>query len=270
MSRSLAVLSALALTVSMAALIWMIGTVVAQGMPYLSPGAVAGSESVAPPSGALFGSLRVVGLALIPAVVLGIAIGAVISERRRDSRLGRLCDVGVTILAESPPIGFGLIAFWVLDRLLGRSDPTLAAAATLCLLAAPLAAAAARRCFLAVPRSVRTAAAALGASRVDVFRYCVLPRSRPRLIDEMGGVAARMLGEAAPLLVVIGWTGSAAGSGVRTLPTEIFSLATTDGTEAVGRAAAAIVMLLALLALIRATGAGVSRWAQRRIREEYP
>jgi len=260
--RSVALLCGAALVVSLAALLGLLGAVVGRGVPFLFGSAgVAGREALL---FGLVGSLQTVGIAAIFGIPIGIAVGAVISERRRDSRLARMVDVTVTVIAESPPIGFGLAIFWLIDRLTGPGHAVIVAASTLLLLAVPLSAVAARRSFNAVPRAVRTAALALGASRIDVFRHCVLPNSRPRLIDEMSGVVARLLGEAAPLLIVLSWEGaSGAAEALMTLPTQIFQLAGSPDPATAGRAAAAIVVLLLLLAAVRGAGAALARWAHR-------
>lgn len=135
----------------------------------------------------------------------------------------------------------------------------LAASLTLALVILPIIVIAAQEALRAVPRSLREAAAGMGATRWQMTQQVTLPAALPGIVT--GGILAmgRAIGEAAPIFVVLGGN-IAKRTGPEhlldscvTMPVLIFSWADHPVERYRQLAAAAIIVLVALLLLMNAT-----------------
>lgn len=184
------------------------------------------------PWGAVQHSLVLGGLALGTAVLPGVALGLVLGglPGARGLRASLRAIEGLpTLLA-------GVAAFAGLHLALGL-PPTLVAAGALGLVALPRVAVVVDRALAGLPEEQVLAARALGLSRHEAIAWVALPSIRRPVLAGLLTVLARVLGEAAPLVVL----GSMAG---RALPVRVAMLAPAHTGHAWGLA-----LLLALSTL---------------------
>jgi phosphate transport system permease protein len=115
---------------------------------------------------------------------------------------------------------------------------------------------AAAEAIRAVPQGYRTAAYGLGASRWQVVRYQVLPAALPGIITGTILAISRVVGEAAPLIMVgfltfVAFTPQNPGDPFTVLPLQVFGWI-LRGEEFWGPAAAGIIVLLAFILTMNA------------------
>lgn len=151
---------------------------------------------------AIWGTVWVLGLALLMAIPVGIGTAILLEEYLREGRLSRVLEVNLRNLAGVPSIVYGLLGLALFVRGLGLGPTILPAAMTLALLGIPVIVVTTREALRAVPESLRQAAFALGATRRQVVFRVVLPAALPGMVTGVILSAARLIGEAAPLLLV--------------------------------------------------------------------
>ncbi len=151
---------------------------------------------------AVAGTVWVLTLALLIAIPVGVGTAILLEEYLREGRLNRLLEVNLRNLAGVPSIVYGLLGLAFFVREMGLGPTVLAAALTLALLGIPVITVTAREALRAVPESQRQAAFALGATRRQVVFRVVLPAALPGVVTGVILSAARLIGEAAPLLLV--------------------------------------------------------------------
>lgn len=142
---------------------------------------------------------------------------------------------------------------WYLHLPLHKS--LLAAGLTLSLVIMPIIIIASQESLRAVPGSIREAAFGLGATRWQVVRKSVIPAAMPGIMTGAILAISRALGEAAPLLAVMGAVVSTSGltslmDKTPTLPVTIFRWSHDENHYFENNAAAAILVLLMILLLI--------------------
>ncbi|MEZ6094214.1 MAG: PstA family ABC transporter permease [Pirellulaceae bacterium] len=129
----------------------------------------------------------------------------------------------------------------------------LAAGLTLALVILPIVIIASQEALRAVPNSLREAAFGLGATQWQVVRGTVIPSATPGIMTGAILAMSRAIGEAAPLIAVMGATISTTLGLTNmmdqspTLPVIIYRWAQDDNRDYEGLSAAAIIVLLALL-----------------------
>ncbi|MDM7325220.1 MAG: phosphate ABC transporter permease PstA [Thermus sp.] len=151
---------------------------------------------------AIWGTVWVLGLALLIAIPVGIGTAILLEEYLREGRLSRILEVNLRNLAGVPSIVYGLLGLALFVRGMGLGPTILPAAMTLALLGIPVIVVTAREALRAVPESLRLAAFALGATRRQVVFRVVFPAALPGMVTGVILSAARLIGEAAPLLLV--------------------------------------------------------------------
>ncbi|MEM9589348.1 MAG: ABC transporter permease subunit, partial [Planctomycetota bacterium] len=132
----------------------------------------------------------------------------------------------------------------------------LAAGLTLALVILPIVIISSQEALRAVPPSLREASAGLGATVWQTTRNVTLPAALPGILTGVILALGRAIGEAAPILVVLGAT-VAKDSGPRhlmdtvvTMPVLIFNWAGRQQVEFQQLSAAAIIILLVVLLLL--------------------
>jgi phosphate transport system permease protein len=132
----------------------------------------------------------------------------------------------------------------------------LSAGLTLALVILPIVIIASQEALRSVPDSLREAAFGLGATQWQVVRGSVLPAATPGIMTGAILAMSRAVGEAAPLLAVMGGVLSTTLGLTNlmdvtpTLPVTIYSWAQDDNKDFEGLSAAAIIVLLGLLLLM--------------------
>lgn len=203
--------------------------------------------------GALKGSILTMLVTLALAFPIGVLAALYLEEYAPRNRWTDMIEVSINNLAAVPSIIFGLLGLAVFLSFLGlpRSAP-LVGGLTLALMTMPVIVISGRNAIKAVPPSIRDAALAVGASRVQVVFHHVLPLALPGILTGTIIGMARALGETAPLLM-IGMRafvasppdGITAPSSV--LPVQIFLWSDEVSRGFVERTSAAIIVLLVFL-----------------------
>ena len=127
----------------------------------------------------------------------------------------------------------------------------LAAGLTLALVILPIVIIAAQEAIRAVPDSLRVAAFGMGATRWQMIRGAVLPSALPGIMTGAILAMSRAIGEAAPVLVVMGAIKADAYLNLMekatTMPVLIYGMASHSNNGYEPLAAAAIIVLLVIL-----------------------
>lgn len=153
--------------------------------------------------GALIGSLYMVFVSLIVSLPIGVLTALWLGEYMRKSNLARILEVSINNLSSTPPIVFGILglAFYINFLGLPRSS-SLVGGLTLSFMLFPILVISSLHAIRSVPNSIKEAAFALGASKVQVVLHQVLPLSVPGIMTGTILGIARILGESAPLLMI--------------------------------------------------------------------
>lgn len=218
------------------------------------------SDATSPQSvgiwGALKGSILTMFITLILAFPVGVLSALYLEEYAPKNRWTEWIEISINNLAAVPSIIFGLLGLAVFLGLFPhyRSAP-LIGGMTLALMTMPVIVISGRNAIKAVPPSIRDAALAIGASKVQVVFNHVLPLALPGILTGTIIGMARALGETAPLLMIgmrafVASAPSGFTSPSSVLPVQIFLWSDEIDRGFVERTSAAIVVLLVFLLLM--------------------
>ena len=216
--------------------------------------------------GSIVGSLIMLLVCLVVALPVSIMAAITLEEFARKSRLATALEVIINNLAAVPSIIYGLLGLSIYLQLFGlpRSAP-LVGGLTLAMLIMPVMIIAARAAIRAVPPSMRQAATALGATKLQVVRHHVLPYALPGIMTGTILSIARALGETAPLLM-IGMVAFVADiprgitDPATAMPVQIYLWASSPELGFIEKTSSAILVLLVILLLLN--------WAAIRLRNK--
>ena len=179
-------------------------------------------------------------------------------------------EVNINNLAAVPSIVFGLLGLAVFLSVFGmpRSAPVVGGL-VLALMTLPTIIITARVALKAVPPSVREAALAIGASKLQVTLHHVLPLAMPGVMTGTIIGMARALGETAPLLMIgmVAFIVDVPGSftdPATVLPVQIYLWADSPERAFAAKTSAAILVLLAFLIAMNALAVVLRRRFERR------
>lgn len=201
---------------------------------------------------AIWGTAWVLSLALLIAIPVGIGTAILLEEYLREGTLNRILEVNLRNLAGVPSIVYGLLGLALFVREFSLGPSILAAALTLGLLGIPVIVVTSREALRAVPESLRQAAFALGATRRQVVFRVVVPAALPGMVTGVILSAARLIGEAAPLLLVgaaayVPFFPNGPMSEYTVVPVQIYLWVSMNIPEFSRVAAAGILAMLAML-----------------------
>ncbi|HVX70290.1 MAG TPA: phosphate ABC transporter permease PstA [Mycobacteriales bacterium] len=152
---------------------------------------------------AILGTLEQVLLASVFAVPLGILVAIFVTEyggRRLASAVRFLIDVMTGI--PSIVAGLFILAFWLIE--LGHGFSGLAGAFALSILELPIVVRTSEQMIQLVPHGLREASYALGVPKWRTVLRVVLPTASTGIVTGVMLAVARVIGETAPVLLVIG------------------------------------------------------------------
>ena len=221
--------------------------------------------------GALTGSFYMLLITACLSIPVGIAAAVYLEEFAGRNRWTDLVEVNINNLAAVPSIIFGLLGLAVfIDWLAFPRSAPLVGGLVLSLLTLPVIIIASRAAIGGVPSSIRDAALALGASKLQVVFHHVLPQAMPGILTGAIIGLSRALGETAPLLMIgmvafIADIPSAITDPASALPVQIFLWADSPERAFAERTAAAIVVLLGFLLLMNFAAVVVRRRLERRV-----
>ena len=221
------------------------------------PGFLSRADATGPQAvgiwGALKGSMLTMLVTLLLAFPIGVLAAVYLEEYAPKNRWTDVIEVSINNLAAVPSIIFGLLGLavflWIFPNY--RSAP-LIGGMTLALMTMPVIVISGRNAIKAVPPSIRDAALAVGASRVQTVFHHVLPLALPGILTGTIIGMARALGETAPLLMIgmrafVATPPDGFTSPASVLPVQIFLWSDEIDRGFVERTSAAIIVLLAFL-----------------------
>ena len=194
---------------------WVLGVVVARGWYAVTrPGwwthslrGVLPEEFAGGVYHALYGSLVQAGVAAVLAVPLGVMTAVYLVEYG-SGRLARVTTFMVDVLAGVPSIVAALFIFSLWIATLGFQQSAFAVSLALVLLMLPVVVRATEEMLRLVPDELREASYALGVPKWKTIVRIVFPIAMPGIIAGILLSLARVLGETAPVLVLVGYSRS--------------------------------------------------------------
>jgi len=255
--RRFRLLGLAAIVVSLAFLAYLLATMLAAGLGGLSWDFLSGVDSTDPAVagiwGALKGSLLTMAVTLALSFPMGVLAAVYLEEFAPRARWVDWVEVSINNLAAVPSIIFGLLGLAIFINMLGMPrSSALVGGMTLALLTMPVIVISGRNAIKAVPPSIRDAALAVGASRVQTVFDHVLPLALPGILTGTIIGMARALGETAPLLMIgmrafIATPASGVTEPTSVLPMQIFLWSDEVDQAFVRNTSAAIIVLLVVL-----------------------
>ena len=155
---------------------------------------------------AFFGTIWVMTIAMLVSMPVSIGAAIYLEEYARPTRTTKLIQALVTNLAGVPSIVFGMFGLAIFVKQggigLGLGPSILAAGLTMGVMAMPIIVLASQEALRSVPRSLRESAYGVGCTQWQVTRDHVLPSAMPGIMTGSILAMSRIMGEAAPLVVV--------------------------------------------------------------------
>ena len=226
---------------------------------------------------AIIGTLIQSALATVIAAPLGVLAAVYLVEYGGRRRFARAVSFFVDVMTGVPSIVAGLFiyAFWVLA--LGFQKSGFAGALALLILMLPVIIRSSEEMLKLVPNELREASYALGVPKWRTIVKVVLPTALGGIVTGIMLGVARIMGETAPLLLLVGinqkiefnpFAGTAEQVPQESLPTFIFeqfqlAVGNTDA-EPFKRAWGAALVLIILIGLLSAAARVIARFARVR------
>jgi phosphate transport system permease protein len=201
----------------------------------------------------IIGSFLTILIFLICAFPIAVMSAFYLEEFASKNRFTDLIEVSINNLAAIPSIIYGILGLTVYLQFchLPRSS-SLVGGMTLFLLVLPIIIISTRNTIRSIPASIKDAALAMGASKMQIVLHHLLPLSIPGIMTGTILAIARALGETAPLLM-IGMVAFIADiphnfyDPTTVIPVQIYLWSLSPEIGFVEKTSAAIVILLALL-----------------------
>lgn len=262
--------TALAASLVMAALAWVLWDVVGEGLPLWSlaylvdePVNSGRGGGIAP---ILVATLAILAVALAVALPLGVA-SAVWLVEFSPARRGQV-RVALDALAGVPSIVFGLFGSAFFSAFLGLGYSILSGGLTLACMMLPLLISTTEAGLAALPADWRLGGAALGMSRTSLVLHVLLPAAAPAMAAGAVLGIGRATAETAALIFTSGYVDRMPGclldSG-RSLAVHIYDLSmNVAGADRAAYGAASVLVVLIVVINMLATAMG-QRWMNRRL-----
>lgn len=153
---------------------------------------------------ALINSVILVALSLVLALPLGVACGVYLAEFAKNSGVIGVMEVLISTLSGVPSIVFGLFGYLVFVIFLGFGFSLLSGVLTLFMMIFPLIVRTTQESLMAVNPAYREGGLSLGASRIYVTYFVLLPSARNGIGSGVMLSVGRVLGESAALIFTAG------------------------------------------------------------------
>lgn len=264
-----------AFVLAMIPLISLVYTVVQKGAPVLTPSFLSedmtGRAMLGEGGGiyhAIMGTIMVTLLAAVIAIPIGVLTAIWLIEYGKGTKLASVITFLVDVMTGIPSIVAGLFAFALFAVITGDPLPRLGigGAVALALLMVPTVVRSVEEMLKLVPNDLREASYALGVPKWRTIVKVVLPTAVAGIVTGVTLAIARVAGETAPLLLILGTAREANWNpfegGVQTLPVFIFSsINQTSGSDGAiwtdrvwGAALFLILIVMALNIIARVVG----------------
>jgi phosphate transport system permease protein len=156
---------------------------------------------------AIYGTLVQAAVAALLAVPLGFMTAVFLAEYR-SNRLARFTSFMVDVLAGLPSIVAALFIFSLWIATVGFEQSAFAVSLALVLLMLPIVVRSTEEMLKLVPNDLREASYALGIPKWKTIMRIVVPVAMPGIISGVLLSVARVMGETAPVLVLVGYSRS--------------------------------------------------------------
>lgn len=204
----------LTMLLALAPLVWLVVTVIINGLPaVLSPewwGFDMASQAVNKSGGgiahAIIGTIMQVLVTSIISIPIGIFTAIYLVEYANGSRLGRITTFMVDILSGVPSIVAALFVYAMWITMFGFDRSGFAVSIALVLLMVPIIVRNTEEMLRIVPMDLREASYALGVPKWKTITKIVLPTALSGIVTGIMLAVARVMGESAPVLILVGST----------------------------------------------------------------
>ncbi len=213
---------------------------------------------------AIEGTVIIDGLAALVAVPVAVLVGLYLAES--SSRVANFLRVITEIMTGLPSILLGVFAYAYVVLPMKRFSG-LAGIVALAVLMVPVIAKASELAFRGVPQSLKEAGLALGARNSRVARGVIIPAALPGVITGVLLSLARAMGETAPILLVIGASGTWTWNPMHQMSSLPLLTYNYSGSQYPSQRAAAWGVALALVVMVMVLSLG-SRLVAARMRRE--
>lgn len=213
---------------------------------------------------AILGTLEQVGIATAITVPIALMVSVYLVEYGGNGRLAKAVTFFVDVMTGLPSIVAGLFIFsvWILGA--GFKASGFAGSLALGILMLPIVIRSSEEMFKLVPNGLREAAYALGVPKWRTISRVVLPTALPGIVTGVMLGVARVMGETAPVLLLVGATASinpnAFAGAQASLPVFIFGEAAQPSPHAWDRAWAAALTLILLVMLLNLIARLIAWW----------
>ena len=251
----------LAVGLTSALTLFVVGYVLVQGIPHLSwqflstkPSYLSGNIGILPD---ILNTLYIVIATLLIVLPLGVGAAVYLTEYATNQKLVGIIEYAAEALSGIPSIIYGLVGMLMFSNNFGTC--LMAGALTLAIMNLPTIMRNTQESLKTVPHSYREGAFGLGAGKWRVIRTVVLPNCLDGVVTGCILSVGRILGESAALLFTAGFAHSLNGivDGLRsagaTLTVALYVYAKEQGEFGVAFAIAAILMVLAFCINLEAT-----------------
>jgi len=194
--------------VLMAGLVWLVGRGIAEmdyrwqwyRVPRFFYKEVDGELIAGPLIDGLMVTLEIAGWGLVFTLIIGLAVALL---RLSDSISGKaLARVYLEVIRNTPLLVQVSIFYFVLQPLLGFNNPLWAGIACLSVFEGAFASEVIRAGILSVARGQWEAGASVGLTRLQVYRYVILPQAVPLMLPPMAGILINLIKHSAILSFV--------------------------------------------------------------------
>ncbi|NLU82367.1 phosphate ABC transporter permease PstA [Rhodococcus sp. HNM0569] len=271
------VLVSLAVLVALVPLVWVLVTVIAKGLPALTSStwfthSLSGLTASSQGGGiyhALVGTLLQGLVCAVISIPLGVFVAIYLVEYAdRKSRLGRVTTFMVDILSGVPSIVAALFIFALWVATFGMPKSGFAVALALVLLMVPVVVRSTEEMLRIVPQDLREASYALGVPKWKTIARIVLPTAAPGIITGIMLALARVMGETAPLLILVGYAPfinfNLFGGEMGTLPGVMVSEMNNPTQAGADRIWGAALTLILVIAVLNIAAKVIGRFSQVR------
>ncbi|MFC9968242.1 phosphate ABC transporter permease PstA [Nocardia ignorata] len=256
----------LCFVIALIPLVWVLGLVVVKGIGSIvtadwwfnSQKGILPDQSGGGVYHAIYGTIVQALIATVIAVPLGVMAAVYLVEYGRG-KLAKVTTFMVDILAGVPSIVAALFIFALWIATLGMPQSSFAVSLALVLLMLPVVVRNTEEMLKLVPDELREASYALGVPKWKTILRIVIPTAAPGMISGILLALARVMGETAPVLVLVGYSKSINQNifdgNMASLPLLIYQeLANPEpaGRARVWGAALTLILLIALLYLAAA------------------
>lgn len=263
-------LMALAIIITAALVLFIIGYVGAKGLPhitwrFLTTGVSYLNNSIGILPNIL-NTLYVIFATLAIVLPLGVGAAVYLNEYAEDKRLVGIIEYAAETLSGIPSIIYGLVGMLLFSNRMGSC--LLAGSLTLVIMNLPTVMRTTQESLKTVPQAYREGAFGLGAGKWRVIRTVVLPGCVDGIITGCILSVGRIIGESAALLFTAGFANTLNGffkglmSAGSTLTVALYSYAKTEGEFEAAFAIAAILMILTVC--INLSADAVAKYFKRR------